>query len=118
LYVNTSKLDFGNISTSSFPATKTKIAQDLFNKSNTLESFINPTLFATVYALGRVYLVLENRKNKIVRIVNDEATDYDWNEGGGKTRNTFIRVNNSILSINPKVHGFKVYYYGLGKLRR
>ena len=118
LYVNTSKLDFGNISTSSFPATKTKIAQDLFNKSNTLESFINPTLFATVYALGRVYLVLENRKNKIVRIVNDEATDYDWNEGGGKKRDTFIRAHNSILGINPKVHGFKVYYYGLGKLRR
>lgn len=53
-----------------------------------------------------------------MRIVNDEATDYDWNEGGGKTRNTFIRANNSILGINPKVHGFKVYYYGLGKLRR
>lgn len=53
-----------------------------------------------------------------MRIVNDEATDYDWNEGGGKKRDTFIRAHNSILGINPKVHGFKVYYYGLGKLRR
>lgn len=49
---------------------------------------------------------------------NDNATDYDWNVGGGRKRNAFIQANNSIYGIDPNKHGFKTYYYGVGTLRK
>ena len=51
-------------------------------------------------------------------IVNDSATDYYWNIGGGTKRDAFIRTNNFLFGIDPKIHGFKTYYYGVGTLRR
>ena len=118
LYLDASKLDFGSISTSDFPTVGEVTPQNLFNNSNILESAYNPVLFATVYALGRVNMILQNKDNGTVKIVNDPATDYDWNVGGGPKRNTFIRVNNWLTGIDPNKHGFKTYYYGVGKLRK
>lgn len=118
LYIDSSKLDFGSISTSDFPEVEKNTPQNLFNNSNIIESVINPTLFATVYALGRVNMILLNKDAGTVKIVNDSATDYDWNIGGGSKRNTFIKVNNILLGIDPNIHGFKTYYYGVGKLRK
>lgn len=118
LYINASRLDFGAISVSDFPGAGIKKAQNLFNGINIFESAINPTLLATVYALGRVNMILTDRDRGIVKIVNDDATYYDWNVGGGFMRNAFIRINNTIYGIDPKIHGFKTFYYGVGKLRK
>ena len=118
LYIDASQLDFGSISTTDFPKEGVEKAQNLFNNDNILESSINATLLSTVYALGRVNMILTNRPARSVQIVNDSATDYDWNVGGGWKRNTFIQTNNTIFGINPKIHGFKAYYYGTGTLRK
>ena len=93
-------------------------AQNLFVTSNIVESLYNPKLMATVYALGRVNMILTNRAEGTIEILNNNATDYDWNVGGGVRRNLFIRANNGVFNINPKVHGFKTYYYGVGTLRK
>ncbi len=63
-------------------------------------------------------MILQNKDTRTVKIVNDSATDYDWNLGGGFMRNTFIKSNNSLTGIDPHKHGFKVYYYGFGTLRK
>lgn len=118
LYIDAAKLDFGSLSTSDFPKTGVLTPQNLFEKRNIIESAINPELMATVYALGRVDMILTNRSQCTVKIVNNNATDYDWNVGGGTKRDAFIRVNNLIFGINPNIHGFKTYYYGVGNLRR
>ena len=73
---------------------------------------------STVYALGRVDMILTNRAEGTVKILNNNATDYDWNVGGGIRRDLFIRINNRVFNINPKVHGFKTFYYGVGTLRK
>ena len=44
------------------------------------------------------------------------GTDYDWNEGGTTTRNNCIKVNNWLFGIDTNIHGFKTWYYGVGKL--
>lgn len=118
LYIDASQLDFGALSTSDFPKVAVSTPQNLFSNRNILESVSNPELMATVYALGRVNMVLTNRAKGTVKIVNDSATDYDWNIGGGTKRDAFIRTNNFLFGIDPKIHGFKTYYYGVGTLRR
>ena len=118
LYIDASQLDFGALSTSDFPKVGVSTPQNLFSNRNILESVSNPELMATVYALGRVNMVLTNRAQGTVKIVNDSATDYDWNVGGGTKRDSFIRTNNFLFGIDPKIHGFKTYYYGVGTLRR
>ena len=118
LYIDTSQLDFGYISTSDFPKIGVSTRQNLFSDKNTFESLVNPELMATVYALGRVNMILTDRNRGTVKIVNDEATDYDWNVGGGSIRNTFIQINNTLFGINPQIHGFKTFYYGIGTLRK
>ena len=118
LYIDTSQLDFGNLSTSDFPVVGKIKPQNLFKDKNIIESVGNPVLLATVYALGRVDMILNNREQGTVSIVNNNATDYDWNVGGGLTRDFFIRANNAIFGINPQIHGFKAYYYGMGRLRK
>ncbi|GHT74117.1 hypothetical protein AGMMS50262_06460 [Bacteroidia bacterium] len=117
LYIDVSKLDFGNISTANFTETGVETPINLFNIANTVESSDNPTLRATVYALGRITMKLENRENKTVSIVNNSATDYDWNRGGGGVRDNFIRAERKRAGLNDS-HGFKVFYYGVGKLRK
>ena len=73
---------------------------------------------STVYALGKVDMILINREQGLVKIVNNNATDYDWNRGGGNIRDTFIQINNFLFGIDPDIHGFKTYYYGTGRLER
>ena len=45
-------------------------------------------------------------------------TDLPERVGGGFKRDTFIRINNALFNINPQIHGFKTYYYGVGTLRK
>ena len=116
LYIDASKLDFGSLSTSQFKNVGTSEPQNLFVNRNIAESSYNPKLFATVYALGRVDMILTNRKDGTVKIVNNSATDYDWNLGGGFKRNIFIKANNFIFNLKPHKHGFKTFYYGKGHL--
>lgn len=49
--------------------------------------------------------------------INISASE-QWNVGGGSKRNAFIQANNALFGINPNIHGFKVLYYRVGKLRR
>lgn len=118
LYIDASKFDYGALSTSDFPNVGVVKAQNLFVNSNIIESLSNPELMAAVYALGRVDMILTNRAQGTVKIVNNSATDYDWNVGGGIKRDLFIRANNGVFNINPQIHGFKTYYYGVGTLRK
>ena len=61
---------------------------------------------------------MTNRIQGTVKIVNNDAADYDWNLGGGRKRDFCIRMNNIVFNINPQTHGFKTYYYGVGTLRK
>lgn len=121
LYINASKLDFGNISTESFPSENVPTAVNLFNEENFAESTINEILRGTVYALGSVYLTLTDRENRTVQVNNSPdnstGTDYDWNRGGGFVRDAAIRIERSRTGIND-THGFKTFYYGKGTLRK
>ena len=67
---------------------------------------------------GYVNMRLIDRENGFVEIINDKSTDYDWNRGGNSKRDWFVKVNNSILGIDPAIHGFKAYYYGFGILNQ
>ena len=67
---------------------------------------------------GYVNMRLIDRENGFVEIINDKSTDYDWNRGGNSKRDWFVKVNNSILGIDPAIHGFKTYYYGFGILNQ
>jgi len=121
LYIDASKLDFGNISTESFPSVNVPTAVNLFNKENFAESATNETLRGTVYALGSVSITLNDRENKTVKVENSRdnstGTDYDWNLGGGKVRDAAIRIERARTGIND-THGFKTFYYGKGTLRK
>ena len=117
LYIDASKLDFGSLSESDFPSVGKITPQNLFNNTNIVESIANPTLLATVYALGRVNMILTDRDRGTVIIENDSATVYDWNVGGETKRNLAIKLNNSLFKIDTQKHGFKVFYYGIGKLK-
>jgi len=75
LYIDASKLDFGNLSTSDFPEEGVIKNQDLLNKGNLYSSILNHTLAATVYALGNVNMILQDREKRTVVIINDKATD-------------------------------------------
>ncbi|MBR0333607.1 MAG: RHS repeat-associated core domain-containing protein [Bacteroidales bacterium] len=118
LYINTALLDFGNISDRQYIEIKDKNRTNLFKFVNLIESAINPRLRATVYALGRVSVTLIDEEERMFEISNDDATNYDWNEGGGGFRELFIKVNNFVYGINPQMHGFQTYYYGVGILRQ
>lgn len=115
LYLDASKLDFGNITTSDFYKTNTPVPINLLNPGNFTESCGNEKLRATVYALGRVNMILLSRVTRNVTIVNDNATDYDWNNGGGFLRNSLINLEKRRTGLDDS-HGFKAYYYGVGKL--
>ncbi|HMQ09012.1 MAG TPA: RHS repeat-associated core domain-containing protein, partial [Saprospiraceae bacterium] len=117
LYIDASKLDFGNIATTDFDAVGAVTAINLFNNENFKESVGNETLRGTVYALGRVDLILTDRENKTIQVVNNSATDYDWNTGGGPVRNAAIKIERARTGLND-THGFKTFYYGTGILRK
>jgi RHS repeat-associated protein len=117
LYLDASKLDFGNISTSNFQNINETTPVNLLNPGNLASSTCNSRLRATVYALGRVDMQLKNRSLGTVSIVNNRATDYDWNTGGGQLRSTLINAERLRTGIGDN-HGFRTYYYGYGKLNK
>ncbi|MCQ2211682.1 MAG: RHS repeat-associated core domain-containing protein, partial [Paludibacteraceae bacterium] len=123
LYINTAKLDFGPVSTDMFKNENEVTAVNLFpikSFGDFIEagkSRINEKRYGTVYALGRCNLILLSREDKTVAVVNDEATDYDWNGGGAGHRNSFIQWERNRKGLDDR-HGFKVYYYGIGKLNK
>ncbi len=52
---------------------------------------------------------------KVVEI-GDGATDYDWNRGGGLKRSIAITLERLRANVSDQ-HGFKTFYYGVGKIR-
>jgi hypothetical protein len=118
LYINAALCDFGFLSTDDFKQTGKIEPQNLFTNENIEAAAINPNIASTVYALGAVDIILLDRNAKTVKIVNNSATDYDWNTGGTKKRDAFIRTNNFLYGIDHRIHGFKTYYYGIGSLRK
>ncbi|MBS0027949.1 hypothetical protein ACTJJ0_04755 [Chitinophaga sp. 22321] len=115
LYINASKLDFGDLTTSQFPSLNTTTPQNLLTGDNFFRSVGNERLRGTVYALGRVDMQLIDREHGLVKIVNNSATDYDWNNGGGTIRNTLIDFERWRADLDTN-SGFKAYFYGIGKL--
>lgn len=122
LYIDASKLDFGNITTSDFKNGVGKSSPiNLNTKGNFAVAQTNYTLASTVYALGRVYITLLNNTGS-VKIVNDfnlpfdRATDYDWNKGGSIWRKGLINYERWSEGLND-THGFRTFYYGTGQLQ-
>lgn len=68
-------------------------------------------------------IAMHTSQSGAVSIVNDfdkasgRATDYDWNTGGGAMRNNLIRAERARAGLNDS-HGFRVYYYGMGRLKQ
>ncbi len=116
LYINAALLDFGNISTTKFSSIGKETVIRTLNIGNFLNGLFAGHLQNTVYALGRVNLILLNQLGD-VRVVNDNATDYDWNTDGGMIRNTLIQIERKLNNLND-THGFKTFYYGVGTLRK
>jgi RHS repeat-associated protein len=124
LYINTSLLDFGSLSATDFEYGEGKVSfVDLFTSSNFIKSGRNKTLRSTVYALGKVHILLEDAAQGTISILNDcfnntsRVTDYDWNGGGGLKRSCAIMLEKKRANI-PNGAGFRVYYYGKGHLNR
>ena len=115
LYIDASKLDFGTITIKDFENGIGGISPvNLLSMSNSRASLNNKNLFNTIYALGRVDIKLLDSHGH-VQIINNDATDYDWNTGGGWFRDKLIRVERFLNDLGDQ-HGFKTYYYGTGKL--
>ena len=126
LYINTSLLDFGNLSVSDFENGEGNVSfVNLYTFSNVLNSRKNDKLLSTVYALGKVHILLEDAAKGTISIHNDcfnvndkeRVTDYDWNKGGGMLRTIGIILETKRANL-PKGAGFRVYYYGKGQLNR
>lgn len=124
LYINTSLLDFGNLSASDFENGEGNVSFiNLYTLYNVLYSTKNDKLRSTVYALGKVHILLEDAAKGTISIHNDcfndkeRVTDYDWNSGGGLFRSIGIILETKRANL-PEGAGFRVYYYGKGHLNR
>ncbi len=119
LYIDAAQLDFGNLSATDFDGVNQIEPQALFTFGNAIMSTYNNRLHATVYALGRVNMILLNRKAGTVQIVNDDASIYDWNSNpvGPFIRDFLIRNERMNNGLND-THGVEVRYYGTGSLNR
>lgn len=111
LYIDASKLDFGNLVVSDFGVVGSPVPQNLLNEGNLIASVGNEKLRATVYALGRVDMQLNDRGTRSVSVISNRATDYDWNPGGGFLRNTLIQSELVRAGLDSS-HGFRAFYYG------
>ena len=124
LYINASLLDFGSLSVADFEYGEGNVSfVNLYTYSNFINSVTNNKLRSTVYALGKVHILLENASQGTISIHNDcfsdkdRVTDYDWNGGGGLKRSIGIMLEKKRAGI-PEDAGFRVYYYGKGQLYR
>ena len=117
LYIDASKLDFGDLYISDFVNVGEANPQNLFTEYNLQAAVGNSNIRATVYALGRVDMILHEKATREVSIVNNPATDYDWNRGGSAKRRAFINAERARTGLND-THGFRASYYGRGTLNR
>ncbi|MEN5057826.1 hypothetical protein [Sphingobacterium kitahiroshimense] len=119
LYLNSSKLDFGNLRASDMiEGVKANI--NLFD----FVDFTSSRSRATTYALGNTQIKLLNAKAGTVKLYSD---GYDWdyhdksykqsNRPPSSTRDRLIWGERMRTGLNDS-HGFKVYMYGTGFLRR
>ena len=108
LYVDASKLNLGYYKDGSDQNGMRRT--NLYNVSNVISSLVNSKIRSTAYALGRFNYEYYG-PNSSLRIINNEATVYDWNYGGGFLRNVGIFIERARTGINDS-HGFKVFYYG------
>ena len=116
LYLDASKMDFGTLSIGDFQNGVGQVSPvNLLTYSNAYAANKNDVLFNTIYALGRVNMRLLDVSGH-VQIINDNATDYDWNTGGGFVRDRLIKAERVLNGLDNR-HGFKVFYYGQGILK-
>lgn len=115
LYIDASKLDFGDLSINDVLASS---ENNLFCTSRLKSSPKNAQYLNTVYALGKFHSEVVSSDDRTIRVINDELAVYDWNLAESRKRNVIITMHNAVMGINKKKHGFKVYYYGLGKLKQ
>ena len=116
LYINTALLDFGNISVSDFEnGVGNSSSIRTFNVGNLFRGLTKGNVQNTVYALGRVNLLLLDLSGNVM-VVNDTATVYDWNTGGKIVRDKLVKRERRKYKLNDN-HGFKTYYYGTGKVK-
>lgn len=112
LYTNSATLDFGGLSKSNFPELNTPTDVNLFNWSGTACGY---RCRSTTYVLGAIRMI--HHGGGKVSIVNDAATDYDWNQGGSLKRQAFINTERVLKGLDDS-HGFNVFYYGFGTLNQ
>lgn len=115
---NTALLDFGCLTVDKIGIRNTEriMPVNLFTKFNTTKFLVNDRLRATVYASGAVDIILQNPILHIISIVNNNATNYDWN-GGSFIRDATIQLERTRTGLSNS-HGFKNYYYDIGQLRK
>ncbi|CAL2055086.1 hypothetical protein T190820D02B_100001 [Tenacibaculum sp. 190524A05c] len=112
LYIHANSIDYGDITINDLPLNEVTPV-NFFSSKNTVNSLGSVRLRQSVYALGRVNLIRVHGTS--VKIVNDEATDYDWNTGGSLKRKIAINLERIRSGLDDQ-HGFKAYYYGTGNL--
>ena len=119
LYINTAFMDFGELSVNDIGIRNLgkNYKTNLYTLNNTLKSITDEKLRASVYALGRINIILHNPITGAVSVVNDDATDYDWNKGGGIMRSIAIQLERWRTGLNDS-HGFRAIYYGRGYLNK
>ena len=121
LYFDASKLDFGDIiSTSDFKYEHYPTVVNLFPSNgfwSFLKSAINYRLRNSVYALGQVKLVLLSREQKTVKVINGYSTVFDWDVTNDSWRGSFIKAERRYSHLDDR-HGFNVVYYGVGHLKK
>ena len=119
LYVDASKLDLGNIYMNVFGDLEpgSEVDVQTFTGQNLLAASTNSSIRSTVYALGSISLRLENREERRVSIVDNDAAVYDWNQGGGFMRRAGIGFERLRNNLND-THSFRVSYYGTAQLRK
>ncbi len=110
LYVDASKLDFGGLTTEYLK--EGSISSINLYSLNNLPSATKANARSTIYALGACSIMLHD-DHGTVSVVNDDATDYDWNRGGSFIRDKGILLEKWRANL-PDNAGFKVHYYGRG----
>lgn len=117
LYIDASKLDFGNTTIFDLKDGVGATSDiNTYNAGNTVNSLFNSKLRHPVYAMGRITLLL-NDSSGTVTIENNDASVYDWNNGGTLIRRVAISAERGLHNLNDS-HGFPVYYYGTGHIRK
>ncbi|TCC96384.1 DUF6443 domain-containing protein [Pedobacter psychroterrae] len=119
LYLDASKLDFGNLSAGDL-AEGVKGNINLFN----FVDFTNSKSRATTYALGNTQMKLLNAKTGAVKLYSD-GYDWDYHDRNyvesarppSSTRDRLIWGERKRAGLNDS-HGFNVYMYGIGNLRK